>query len=329
MVSDNLYYSILKTLSYSDIFDFPLGINEIYRYLIHSNPASRNEIKRILHEADTVICMSGNYYYLKGREHIVRLRENKQKYSKDKLRKARDVSALLTRIPFIKLIGISGSLSMQNSEKEDDIDLFIISSRNTLWITRLLTFLILAVKKAVRTRTGSIVRDKICVNMILSEDNISLGKKGKNIFLAHEIVQLKVLVNKDNTFEKFLIANEWVKKYLPNSLTDTHPVSLTPFAISHSYKRTGIWRVFFFLEESLLYAINNILYILQYAYMRKHISNELIRINIAKFHPRDKTDSVIKTYKKKYNYYKMQRDYFDMHKDQNRVLPIYSRLLTC
>ena len=67
----------------------------------------------------------------------------REKYSESKLQIAKRASKLISKVPTVLFVGITGSLAMMNADKDSDIDLIIITKRNTLWTTRMLVYGIL------------------------------------------------------------------------------------------------------------------------------------------------------------------------------------------
>lgn len=209
--------AILKTLLYSDIFDYPLTIFEIHKWLIgrKSNLRQVEESVGRLKTKGTVLSVKG-YCVLSKRNSLVKKRLESKYFSKHYFRKAYLISFILKVIPWIKLVGISGGLAMDNAGKMDDIDLFIITSKKRLWISRLF---ILGILEGLgqRRRVSDSKKQaagKICCNLILEEDK--LEQVSKNLFTAHEVLQMKVLWQRGNVYHKFLEDNEWVFKFLPN-----------------------------------------------------------------------------------------------------------------
>ncbi len=281
--------SLIKTLCYSDIFDYPLTLDEVFKYYLGTNKVSPLSIKEQL--KTPLIIHKNGYYCLKGRENIIREREKKENISNDKLKKAGKICGLLSYIPGIKLIGITGSLAMRNSSYNDDIDLFIITRKNTLWIVRFFVNVILILIGEKRDRFGITVRDKICPNMYISEDNLCFKGKNKNIFIAHEIVQMKILINKENTYEKFINSNIWILDFMKNCIT----LEKDNYNIKQQTKLT--------LLDEFLEKINRILFNMQFLYMKNHITYEQVSSSIAKFHPKDKKSTYLKLYKSRVNNY--------------------------
>jgi len=107
-------------------------------------------------------------------------------------------------------------LAMENSNENDDIDLLIITSKSRLWLTRFLTVILLELVANRRHPADKEVKDKICLNMFLDEGHLEVPKKEQDLFSAHEVCQLKVLWDKNGIYQKFLKANLWSKKFLPN-----------------------------------------------------------------------------------------------------------------
>lgn len=208
--------AIIQTLAYADVFDYPLIEKEIWRYLIAEKKISSEIVQKELCQKYPQIVKTGEYFFLKNRHQIVKIRQVREKWSRGKLKIAQRVAGWLRLIPWIKMVGVTGALAMNNSDKDDDIDLLITTSKNRLWLTRLLATIIIELVASRRRPDDQKFRDKICLNMFLDEKHLAVPKKEQDLFTAHEVVQMKPIWEKDNTYQKFLKANIWVKKYLPN-----------------------------------------------------------------------------------------------------------------
>lgn len=286
------FLKILKTLCYADIFDYPLTLPELYRYLITTHLVSTSDIKSFITTNSAFIDSHTNYFFLKNRKAIVAKRERRASISRKKIKRAIMIAGYLSFIPTIKLIGISGSLSMMNAKNSDDIDLFFITRKNTLWITRFIVYVLLLLLKVKRTRFDKSAKDKICANMFLTEDSLRLTHE--SIFIAHEVVQLRVVLNRDCTYEKFMEENKWVKKYLAN--TPLYSYTNDKVKVDAPEKMTT-WK------EYLIYPLESFFYYTQYVYMKSHKTNEIIGRNVAFFHPTDKTNVIEELYSKRYQSY--------------------------
>lgn len=213
----NMEKAILKTLIYAGIFDYPLKVYEIHKWLAGKKAFLRQVEKALvdLNQKGKVKSKKG-YFFLPGKEGSVRQRHIREKQSYKFLLKAKLITWFLKIIPWIKLIGISGGVAVENAQKKDDIDLFIVTSKNRLWTVRLLVlgFFSMIGQRRKAGQNGRKIAGKLCLNMLLEEDR--LGQTKKDIYLAHEVLQMKVLWQRDGMYFKYLMDNEWVFKFLPN-----------------------------------------------------------------------------------------------------------------
>ena len=285
---DKAKQAILKTLAYADIFNYPLTAKEIHHWLISSTPI------KLINLNFKNIPKIANYFHLPSRQSTVKLRRHHAKSSLKKLKIAQRIANYLKFIPTIKLIAITGALSMNNSNEHDDIDLLIITKTNQLWTTRLISILFLeligkrrrpgselsasAASLEVSSEPSSSSKNKICLNLFLDESSLVLPKTKRNLYTAHEVVQIKPIFDRGNTYQDFLNANSWVKQFLPNALTTT----LT---------RTVPVTVKNFLEP--------LAYKLQLKIMKKKRTREKISPHSAFFHPRPTNKIVLNQYHQK------------------------------
>ena len=285
--------AVLKTLIYSDIFDYPLKIQEIYRYLIESK-INEESLGQILASIDRHIAFKNNYYCLLGRENIIKKRIQREKESKIKLQIAQTIIKRISFLPTILFIGISGALAMENAKKKDDIDLFIITQKNTLWSTRLFLIVLLKVMGKYRKRGDKNVENKICLNMFLDQNNLKLPIERQNLYSAHEIIQLLSVFERKNTYQKFLNSNKWVYKFLPNAINK----KVANTDKNERYHISSVFNfVFFFLPFELLGKK------IQLHFIEKHKTVETISDKLLAFHPIDYNKQTIFLYENKLQKY--------------------------
>lgn len=211
---NSVVQAILRTLAYADVFDYPLTKEEIWKFLISEKKVSFEKIHKELEPKNLPVDSEGKYFFLKGRNKIVKTRKIREKWSDKKLKVARRVAIWLKMIPWVKMVAVTGALSMKNAKKDDDIDLFFITDTDRLWLSRgiVVTFL----RLFGLYRRPQKVKDMICPNMLLDEAHLRVPKKEQNLFTAHEVCQLKLIWQKENLYQKFLEENQWAKKYLAN-----------------------------------------------------------------------------------------------------------------
>jgi hypothetical protein len=113
---------------------------------------------------------------------------------------------VIKRFPFVRGIMVSGDLSKNATNQDSDVDFFIVTEPNRLWIAR--TLLIIFKKTVLLNK-----KKFFCLNYFATSDHLVLDDQ--NIFLATEIAHLKPLYNADLFFH-YLEVNNWIKRFFPN-----------------------------------------------------------------------------------------------------------------
>lgn len=218
--------SILATLAYFDLFSYPLTAAEIYLFLGEkSNQAEVNEGIHLLIQEGSIFNFS-RFYTLQNDYSLVVRRYNGNIKAADMIKIAGRISNLLIKFPYVRGVAISGSLSKNFADEYSDIDLFIITAKNRLWIARTLMH---ALKKLSYLANR---QDYFCMNYYIDEQALQINER--NVYTAIEVVTLMPLQG-DSAFEQFYSANQWTQKYLPNKLlrvSSARPVK------DHFWKKT-------------------------------------------------------------------------------------------
>ncbi|MFQ5854080.1 MAG: hypothetical protein ACE5LU_00340 [Anaerolineae bacterium] len=198
--------AILKTLIYGDLFDYPLLSEEIVRYL--SVPASSETIRRLLDDGavDGVFDRSDGFFTLPGRTRLIPVRERRGSVARRKWAAAQRYSRWIARMPFVRMVAVTGTLAVENVEPTDDIDLFIVTAAGRLWLSR--AFVILVV------RAAAVAGDELCPNYFLSDRKLPF--EDRNFFNARELAQMVPLYGAD-TYCRMRELNDWVEDYLPHA----------------------------------------------------------------------------------------------------------------
>ena len=267
----------IASLIYHDLFDFPLNSAELYEW-------SLKEVDLLRSHQQIKIGKKWGYFFIQNRKQIVAKRLVRKIISEVKTEKAKKYVGVLRFIPTIQMIGITGTLAMKNADENSDIDLMIITKKRRLWFTRAVVLIMAKVFQIpLRRFVEKKQKDRLCLNVWLDESDLSWGKNKRNIFTAHEIAQIRPLVNKDNTYEKFLRKNSWFKNYWPNAVKDIRIIE---------YKNNGGIKIKIFLISKYLNILISLLFEslafkLQYKYMKEKITKETVTSTRALFHPND------------------------------------------
>jgi hypothetical protein len=184
-----LEHAILATLTYSDIFDYPLTLNELHRYLVTS--ATCDEIGECLINMKEIACKEG-YYYLADRPEIVDIRKQRESNSRNAFERAMSYGHIMGKLPFVRMVAMTGSLAMLNLSTHRDMDYLLVTTPGRLWTARAFVLLF--------GRLARIFGDVICPNVIVSEN--ALEWNAKNLYTAREFAQM-IPVRGADVFQSF------------------------------------------------------------------------------------------------------------------------------
>lgn len=282
--------AILQTLIYADIFDYPLKAWEIHKWLIGSKcdlPDVEKGLKRLL--VKKRIIERYGYFILPGKSKNIRKRIDKERTSQEHMHSARWIVRLFKLVPWIQLVGISGNLAMDNADEYDDIDLFVITQKKRLWISRLSILFILSLLEKRRRRSDSrkSAAGKFCLNLLLEEDQLEQTRK--DLYIAHEVLQMRPIWERNNIYSIFLNQNSWAFDYLSNWLTGFQGYSGTKKKNSSGFKLTDL--------------IETVVSFLQLRYMGVPKSAERVSAMAVYFHPDDMQPKVLSEYAKRIKKY--------------------------
>lgn len=233
-MESNLVESVKKTIAWFSLFNYPLTITELWQWLWSpGQDVSYQEVYFLVQSGQ--INTIPPFVVMSGRESDIETRAQRYLCSVRKQRKALLATWWLSWLPWIEGVALCNSLGYQNARDESDIDFFIITKPNTVWLTRLLSTVALQILGQRPSEDHG--RDTLCFSFYISSDAMNLQPMAlleTDPYLTYWVTQLNPLFGRDSIWQRFFEANSWVKKYLPNTL---------PYAPSHAnwYYREG-WR---------------------------------------------------------------------------------------
>jgi hypothetical protein len=221
--------SILKTVLYSDLFDYPLTLDEVTHYLI-GVAASIDQVRASLcapYWLNGQLAQADGYVMARGREALVKRRLDRSRPSERLWRRARRLIHALSLMPFVRMIGVTGALAMNNCADGDDIDVMIVTAPDRVWLTRACAVLLVYV--------GKVFGDTLCPNYVVAEHALSLDHH--TLFVAHEFTQM-VPVYGRTVYDRMRATNQWIDSFLPNAARPLRAEpELQPGPIGRTIKR--------------------------------------------------------------------------------------------
>ncbi len=218
--------AVLRTILYADVFNFPLTPAEIHHFLMHNERVSLAQVEHALATSATLqthVCQDRGYVTRADRPQLVEQRLEREQASAHLWPLATRYGVWLARLPYVRMVAVTGALAMRNAaHADDDLDYLVVTAANRVWLARALA---IGLVRLVRLR-GVV----ICPNYVLSENAFEQSKK--DLFIAHEIAQM-VPIYGHGLYTQFRGANKWVTQHLPNANS--------AFYGENDYHPAGIW----------------------------------------------------------------------------------------
>ena len=147
----------------------------------------------------------------KGSENLAQDHAEQLRLAERRVAQAQSLSTRLVNMcPWIRLIAISGSTAYGRTKALDDVDFFIVTQRNRLWITLLVAMLVAKILRA-RNRDASV----FCLNRVLEEDECAGAfRSPQDPLFVREALNLRILGGGDY-YRELLTSASWMEHPFP------------------------------------------------------------------------------------------------------------------
>ena len=199
--------AVVRTMSYFDIFNYPLKVSEVLNFL--SIRSSSPEVEQTLNKlaGDKQIFKLGDFYSLQFDEAVFDRRKKGNALADALLPEIVATANFIFRFPFVRSVMASGSFSKNFMDEKSDFDFFIVCAPQRLWISRML----LVLYKRLFLKSS---HKYFCVNYFIDEANLTIDEK--NIFTATELATVFPLTGQDH-YQKLIAMNQtWLSGFFPN-----------------------------------------------------------------------------------------------------------------
>lgn len=198
--------AVLQAVVYASLFDYPLTIDQLHENLVGARADART-VESWWHNSPllqaTVDYRSG-WFFPAGRGELVFVRARREAISRALIDRDRRILSLIARMPFVRMVALSGSLAHLNADAAADLDLFVITAPHRVWSVTVAT---LALAKLLGCRK------RVCVNYVVSERAMTIAPE--DMFSANQIIHLRPITGHD-TFARFVESNSFVRAWYPN-----------------------------------------------------------------------------------------------------------------
>jgi len=210
---------IIKVIVFFDMFDYPVTEFELWRFL--GVKCSLRKIMEVMSDKEFLrkhdIEKKNSFYFFASRSYIIETRNARYNYTDRKFKIAIRVAKLFRFIPWIKMISIGNIVGSNNLDNNGDIDFFIITEKNRVWISRLFCACLMAMFR-MRPSPGN-EKDKVCLSFFIDTEMVDLEKikfSKDDIYFNYWIAGVKPIYDKDQTYLEFIKKNNWIKDVFPN-----------------------------------------------------------------------------------------------------------------
>ncbi len=275
-----LYIFLKKPIPFED---FERKLQSLCRKGILTSLVFRNDYRYVPLQ---FLSCSNPHYTLGGYSINHQLQTKKIHNSRSKLQRVSFFISLIGSLPSVKLVGLSGSVAMLSAKESDDVDLFVITTSKTMWITRLIILLVASALRVRRKYGDSTAQDKVCINLIFDESNLMVPHPKRTEYVAHEILQMKPLVVKGSTYMIFLDTNKWVFDIFPNAdmvRREYREYESSMVRLSESQ----VWRIWSGAFLFICRYLESVAMRLQLMMIQRRRTNERITATQLWFHPDD------------------------------------------
>src|SRR5688572_10570799 len=130
--------SVLKTLLYFDIFNYPLTAEEIFNFLGHRK-STKTEVDDSLQKLTDqgLIYRFGDFHSAQCNGDLVIRRLKGNQMAEKAIPFAKKQAGRIAKFPFVRAVMASGSLSKKYMDDHSDLDFFVITAPGRVWVSRL------------------------------------------------------------------------------------------------------------------------------------------------------------------------------------------------
>ncbi|MDX1383032.1 MAG: hypothetical protein R3190_05265 [Thermoanaerobaculia bacterium] len=197
--------SVVLTVLYSDLFDYPLTEAELAGY-VPLVRVDRTALRAAIASLSPhLLSRCGDHVTLRGREDLVALRQQRAAGACRQWPLAERFARRLAAVPFVRLVAVCGSLAVDNVAEDGDVDYFCVTAPRRLWLAQVVTM-------AAR-RLARLWGLRACPNYLLT--SAALAVEPRSLYSAREIAQT-VPIWGEEVYDAFLAENRWIRELLPN-----------------------------------------------------------------------------------------------------------------
>lgn len=229
-----LEQSIIKTLCWFSVFEYPITSFEIHKWLLEpKRPFDLSDVCRVLETSEWL----KKYVWQKSGFFGLKLIDGKTVESDDwilkrqkgyldtvkKMRVLKHVGIYFQLFGSVRMVSAVNSIAWSQTQPKSDIDLFVVTKPNSIWFTRfwmVLPFVILNARPMGQDSNLRSGKQVFCFSFFLSEDSLSMKQMqldDEDYYLPLWIKSMIPILDRRQMLRKIRLENSWINKYIPNA----------------------------------------------------------------------------------------------------------------
>lgn len=248
--------SILATLTYYGLFEMPLTLVEISKYLVNPGRLAKLMeeegnfgIREIAEELEHLTKIglvgehNGFYAITSELERWYDRRIAREKVAAQKWKKLLRLAWWFQAVPYLRAMFVSGSLAVSNAGPKSDFDVLVVAASGRLYTCRILLSLTASLLRARRTKDDAVAPDKFCFNHYITDSRLRLDYQ--SLYNAQTYVNLCPIMSRDGIADRFYRENSWLTTYV-------YPFKPGRQTIRRSIEESSVLRVIAMIGERVL-----------------------------------------------------------------------------
>lgn len=202
--------AIVATVAYADVFDMPIDIVRLHRFLVGCSAGASEVVSTVGELVESgKLGRRDDVVHLPGRAEVLDVHDERTLRAEAMWADAQRWGRRIARLPFVRMVAVTGGLAVDSVADHDDIDYFIIAAPTRLWLTRFM--MVGLVKLAEREDI------ELCPNYIVSERALDFDDRA--LYVARELAQMVPIVGRDRCTD-LRRRNSWMFDFLPNATVE-------------------------------------------------------------------------------------------------------------
>lgn len=147
----------------------------------------------------------GRWVFRVGRGDDRAARQERARAAERLWKRARLAAATLARVPFVRGVLVTGSLSKQSASDDGDIDFMLVVAPGRAWTVK-------STLHGARRLLPGLARESLCTNYILDEASLAIPER--TMFTAVELATAVPMAG-PGACVALLDANDWARRFVP------------------------------------------------------------------------------------------------------------------